>query len=92
MVENVESVPNDPSDGAPEKQHRSGRRRIRYRIKKKKPFPQRAKRSIRKFFEKRKNWLLVFLAAIALIGILLWGFLEVEKTAIYQSSHQVEGE
>jgi hypothetical protein len=89
MVTNGEDIPVNPTGENPEKQHRPGRKRIRYKIrKKKKPFPQRAKKAILKLLMKR--WLLILLAALALIGVLLWGFLEVERSTIKEASHQTE--
>lgn len=91
MVKNGEDIPANPLENTPEKQHRPGRRRIRYKIRrKKKSFPERAKKSVKKFFQKQGRWLLILLAAIALVGLLLLGFLAIERNTIYQSSHQTE--
>jgi hypothetical protein len=67
-----------------------GHRRRRRRRRHKRTLSQKVKKGIGKFLQKNKSWLLVLLAAVALIGILLLGFLAVENNTIKEVSHQTE--
>ncbi len=74
--------PRSGSSGSGSHRRRSRSRRHRRKQSSRSGLWSGVRQRIGKFYKRNKSWLLVLLAAIALIGLLLLTFMEVEREAV----------